>query len=178
MKKFMFLFLVVAFVAMMAVGAMATDCCGPCPPVCDGDTQLDLNWIIYGLHCIDIDTQCIDLCGWVPCPGNVMESCCNEFYYTLTNTGCPGTVYAWLDSHIYGADVYVDLDGCPVCLDPGEIEAGEASAVPIYTTAKNECRTGTGGIMMKVFPVANCGSGTAYLNFKIVADQPQPNPCP
>lgn len=177
MKKFMFLFLVVAFVAVMAGGAMAVeiDCCPPpcgdCPPVCNGDTELQIDWTIYGLHCIDIQTEYVELCGWVPCEGT-MESCCEEFDYEIINTGCPGTVYAWMNDYIPGANVWVNLDGCPVIASGPEMGLGETNAVEVYATQKNECRSGSGGVMMEVFPVADCGCGTVYLYFKITADQP------
>ena len=145
--------------------------CCECPPVFD-DGMLQIDWNIYGLHVIEITTDYVELCGWVPCAGSTMESCCEEFSYEILNTGCAGTVYAWMDAYIPGANVWVDLDGCPVVAGGPEMGLGFTNAVVVDTVNAGVCALGTGGVMMEVFPVAQCGCGTAYVYFRVVADQP------
>ncbi|MBN1332724.1 MAG: hypothetical protein JW971_03085 [Synergistales bacterium] len=175
MKKFVFLFLIAAFMAVMAGGALGEElvnCVPICPPICEGDSTLDIYYEIYGLHCIDIETDFVELCGWVPCPGApAMVSDCANFDFSVKNTGCTGHVYAWLDSYIPGANVYVSLDGCPDTTGEG-VEVGEGAAVEIDTLGFPECVDGMGGVKMKVFSVAECGCGMTTLYFKILADQP------
>lgn len=73
MKKFMFLFLIVAFVAVMAGGAIAEETdCGPCPGSdpcdCTRDAELKVDIKIKGISCLFINQNNIpSVEAVVPC---------------------------------------------------------------------------------------------------------------
>ncbi len=105
MKKFMFLFLVVAFVAVMAGGAMAETC--SCNEQLTDTLFVDLS--ILPCNRIDIQDSSIALCTYIPCEGVCADEANFTYDFCATGNDSSRKLEVTIDKGSYPGDPNVDL---------------------------------------------------------------------
>lgn len=174
MKKLMFLFLVVAFVATMAGGAIAEEieCCDPCPD-CSDQAELPVHVTVRGVSCLWICQENIPYVETVvPCAPGICWGDSDDFSWKVWATCCyPRHIVGWT-KYAYATryDVHFRVNfGSPYGV--GWVVLPETEGATVAQGIHSICDEGwrRGEVEVGAGPNAICVcDGTAYLMFRIV----------
>ena len=177
MKKVMFLFLVMVFVAFMAIGAMAVeeevDCC--CPEDCSDQAVLLIDFEVKNLCCIQMVTDHVSLFGHIGC-GCAGDN--SDFDYKVWATGDPkvilGQLTVDLDMVLEDAcQPWLNVDmGEVIGIGPVRMNKGDSGVLLArFLACPPICGpTFTGNVKLCVPPTSSPHSGNAQLLFTIMDD--------
>jgi hypothetical protein len=169
MKKFMFLFLIVAFVAVMVGGAIA---CGENDQNCwCGSNMDDLSVKLKMIPCnmIDFGDSTVELCAYIPCGADWNTTECideEEFGFKFCASGTDPAREMTVTSDL-------DVTGIELWLKMGENSfeelnlAGDTTFNSVYIANIPNDDENTGSLKLKVKEEAEAGEKDLILTFTI-----------